>query len=535
MRTLFHGILLAFCLTGSALAQPMRARPLPAGNYKISGTVVNAITSEPIRRALVNFAGRSTLTDGDGHFEIDKLPEMGGSVTASKPGFFNEQELAQGPPTIQPQVQVSADAPVVIVKLTPEGVITGKIDTDGAPVEGIPVKLLTSRIVDGRRRWESRENALTDEDGVFRVANLPPGSYYVIAGPKWDQNVLPPRSAKRLEGYAEVFYPGVAEIASATPLQVSPGQQLEADFSVKPVPVFEVSGVASGFSAQGLSLQFITANGDAESFDFKFDPDTGGFHTKVPRGSYVMRAVSPSADSFPLSADLPIEVASDVKGVQLALAPKPTIPVNVQVVPTASTHASSTRDAHAAARSLNAHLSSIALSLNAPDFYAQFEGPGRDVELVLRNLDPGKYFFDAIPNSAWYVASAQCGDTDLLREPLEVPNGGRVPPIEVQLRDDGASFTVSVTAGGGPAAGWILLIPTRSPRAVQVQYAAQAMQISIPNLAPGDYSALAFDRIDGLEYTNPEAMSEYLGRATHVTLEPEQQATANLELIHAQK
>jgi hypothetical protein len=530
MRTLFQGIFAVSVLTVVLVAQSM-----PTANYKLSGTVINSVTGEPVRRALISFGPRSALTDGDGRFELDRLPDMAGTIRAHKPGFFSAVEVMQSSFGMQ-NVQVSENTPPVTVKLTPEGVITGRIDFNGAPLEGIPLKLVASRVADGRRRWNPEGNATTDEDGIFRLANLLPGLYYVVAGPQWDPNTLPPGKWKHIEGYPEVLYPGVADISAATPVQVAAGQQLNADFSVKPVPVFDVSGTATGFAAaQGLNLQFVTSNGDAQSFAFQFNADTGQFHAKVPRGSYVMRAVGPSMDEFPLTAELPVDINGDMKGIQLVLTPKPAVPVNVQVVPTASKHSSSNRSSATAARSLNAHVSSIGPSLSAEDFYAQFEGAGRDAKLVVRNLNPGRYFFEAIPNSDWYVASAQCGDADLLREPLDVPTGGRVSPIEVQLRNDGASFTASVTSAGVPTAAWVLLIPSRSPRAAKAQYQAQGQEAGMRNLAPGDYFAVALDRIDGLEYTNLEAFSDYLSRATHVTLEPEQEMKLNLELVHAQK
>ena len=53
----------------------------------------------------------------------------------------------------------------------------------------------------------------------------------------------------------------------------------------------------------------------------------------------------------------------------------------------------------------------------------------------------------------------------------------------------------------------------------------------INSLAPGDYLVFAFDHAEGLEYSNPDVLQNYISQATHVTLAPGQRARVTLELI----
>jgi hypothetical protein len=53
-------------------------------------------------------------------------------------------------------------------------------------------------------------------------------------------------------------------------------------------------------------------------------------------------------------------------------------------------------------------------------------------------------------------------------------------------------------------------------------------------LAPGEYLVFAFDHIDNVEYSNPEALQNYSSRATQVTLSANQHAKVALELIHTE-
>src|SRR5439155_25927689 len=59
--------------------------------YSRSGTVVNVLTGEPIRRALVQIyigPGHASRTDGSGHFEFNGRPPWQASVTVQKAGCF---------------------------------------------------------------------------------------------------------------------------------------------------------------------------------------------------------------------------------------------------------------------------------------------------------------------------------------------------------------------------------------------------------------------------------------------------------------
>src|SRR3954471_21781489 len=77
-----------------------------ASSFSVSGTVINSVTGEPIRRAAVQVSGQNfslALTDQGGHFVIDGLAEGTAVLNAVKPGFFDEE----------PQVpaRVGKDAP----------------------------------------------------------------------------------------------------------------------------------------------------------------------------------------------------------------------------------------------------------------------------------------------------------------------------------------------------------------------------------------------------------------------------------------
>src|SRR5216683_1550267 len=142
----------------------------PTPKFTLSGTVVNSVTGEPIRRALVQiYVGpkQAMLTDSDGRFEFSNLPSGQTSIAVRKPGFMSEQEMSGGgPPSM---VETGPDAKPITVKLTPEGVLFGRVDSKGEPIEDLPVNVIALRIDQGRKHWEPRGGAMTDEDGAWRL------------------------------------------------------------------------------------------------------------------------------------------------------------------------------------------------------------------------------------------------------------------------------------------------------------------------------------------------------------------------------
>jgi hypothetical protein len=52
----------------------------------------------------------------------------------------------------------------------------------------------------------------------------------------------------------------------------------------------------------------------------------------------------------------------------------------------------------------------------------------------------------------------------------------------------------------------------------------------VQGLPPGNYYVLAFDLMDGLEYAEPDVVNQFLSRATHVTLQPNEKYKIPVEL-----
>ncbi|HXU07776.1 MAG TPA: carboxypeptidase-like regulatory domain-containing protein, partial [Blastocatellia bacterium] len=96
--------------------------------FTITGTVVNALSGEPIKRALVEVYAqqpRAIMTDADGRFQFETVQRGSYSVQARKPGFFSESEITRG--RRNPPVLLNNGNQSVTIKLYPEATISGTI------------------------------------------------------------------------------------------------------------------------------------------------------------------------------------------------------------------------------------------------------------------------------------------------------------------------------------------------------------------------------------------------------------------------
>ncbi len=502
-----------------------------AARYTLSGSVVNSITGEPVRRAVVQAYGNVSATgfsDAEGHFEFSGVGAGMAYVSARKPGFFGEQELSQRTRGVvsQTPVQVGPDSSAVVVRLVPESTITGRVTGEGEPAEAIPVTVFEARIVNGLKTWEQRGAAITDEDGAFRIAELMPGTYYVEAGPYWRWMVAAEGAKAREWGYARTFYPGAADPESARGLTLGAGQVAETDLALKREPFYQVSGsISSALAVQGVSLQFLHPSGETDSFPMVYNVETGKFQTRVMAGSYTLRARG-FAEGGTAMADFPLTVSGDVSGIHLLLGPAASVPVSFSMKSVSGRDNAATRGGPTPP--LTIQLVSRSGSLTGGVAGSILEREGKPPRYFFRRIEPGRYSLEGFPSPPWYVASAQSGGIDLLRDYLVVAPGSQPEPIEIVMRDDSATLSGTISGDAAAAGGMVLLIPERAPRRLQVRPGGTSFEFA--GLPPGGYSVLAVDRADDIEYLNPEALAPYLSQAKPVTLQPSQNTSVALDL-----
>jgi Carboxypeptidase regulatory-like domain len=502
--------------------------------YTLRGTVINSVTGEAIRGALVQiyFNGQSSMLTGpDGKFQFAGLPPGQSTIMVRKPGFFSEDDFepnARG----QHLATTGPNSSPVVLKLVPEGVIYGRIsDEDGEPIEGLPVELLAQHLQNGKKIWDRRPEAITDEDGNFRIAELQPGDYFLSAGPSRNPVALPAQlSQSGAQGIPLVYYPVGSELAAAAPIPITPGKKVEINLTLSAQPFYRVSGSINGYAPnQPVNLQLRNSAGLPLPYNWRFDSANGAFRINgVPAGAYTLHADVSDGRGNSLTASVPLTVNADRSGLHLILLPTVTIPIRMSVI-------ASRTGAERFWEQENyfpAYVQLVARNAGLFElrYGSQQVGERGAASLELQNIAPGTYSVEINPNGPLYVKSAMSGTINLLESDLSLAPGTSPQPIEITLRDDVAFLSGTVSLENRPLNATVLAFSehTSIPPRIQPTYSGGNFQLSA--IPPGTYKILAVDHPDRLEYANPEAVKKYLSKAREVTLSPEQSAKIDLEL-----
>jgi len=503
----------------AAYGQVESGAPTQQPRHAVRGTVVNSVTGEPIARALVTMSGETepaTMTDANGAFRFDAVPEGQERVAAERPGFFPVDTRGQA-------FSVAGDVEGLVIPLAPQAVIRGRIASlQNVALEDLPVRLFLRSYSNGRAQWQLAGMTTSDDDGQFRFGGLQGGSYCVTAGPEnWRQRA----PGSRPRGYAEVFYPNAPDFSSASVISVNAGQQAEANFSLAPEPLFEISGQVAGVPA-GLESSVQLRNGAGESVPV-MPRGPHSFSTFVPAGNYLVSAAA-SNETVSLQGSLPLAVAGNTANIQVMLTPRSSITVNVR-----SEGAEASAGRTSLSEAVRVMLVPPILGLHGQLWAQPVNGQRGRMEIY--GAEPGTYSVE-ITAYGKYVVSAISGSTNLLTDPLVVSSDGQAEPIELLLAGDGGMVSGSVQTSEPINGATVLLIPDRtSAGLVQSAALSGSGDFQFEQVRPGNYSLIALEKGDELEYQNPEALSRYLSRATQITVASKQQVQANLQLISADK
>ncbi len=488
--------------------------------------MVNSVTGEPIRRALVNLSGvspRYSFTDSEGRFSFEDVPAVRVMLQASRPGYFMHYDR----PTF---VDLSKSSDAITLELIPSAVISGQvIGADDQPLERAPIEIFESQIIEGRRRWAQRGMRMTDEDGKFRIPDLRPGMYKVSAGPLRDMDL----QAAGL-GYTKTYYPQSLNRASAGVVALSAAQTMEINFKLRPVRVYKVAGRVTGEMGRGAGVNVSDDSDVPMQAPTRVDFLTGAFELMLPAGSYTLRAIASDGKGQLTRARASVAVTSDVTGVTLALAPALSIPVVVHrdFVKTSQTQSLDPQRSNLIGASVRLYSTS-----DGQVRAGGYAMPGQTPDTaVVGNVEAGTYEVDAMPQGAWsgnlYIASVSYGTKDLLREPLTITGSRDADAIDVVIKDDGAMLEGTVR--GASDGGQVVIVSDTNPKRRFMGSHSPEGRLYSPVLPPGAYMVYAFDHTELVEYANPEALERYSSKAAHVSVSAGQTARLTLDLIEVQ-
>lgn len=529
-KVLFSGIVWMWCVLVVCAQQSGGDR------YELRGRVVNAVTGAGVANALVQAAGvvaQTQFSGADGSFAFAEMPRGAYQFAVSKPGYMSERELGRGGAPSDEVGTVPGDTEVVL-KLTPEGIIYGRVENEGGePVEGVQVRAQTWVVINGTKRLQSVKQGDTNDEGQFRLAELRPGTYYVNFLPQdpGGMRVFNQIATKKrdVEGYGSQFYPGTTDVSLATAVKIRGGTQVQITQALRRQRLFEVAGVVRGGNTEsGFQVMLLDSAGEPFQKDMHLDPKTGAFQIQgVPEGKYQLVATvqDPSGGGaetrMPLTAMLPIQLNRDVTGLVLMPGRGANVGVTIEdEIPVEGQEIHQVQISLVSKDSLQGSQGLILPPLpGVPNAQRQFEG-----------LAPGTYEVDAWALGKGYVALLRCGDVDLLREDLTVVAGAAVPPIEVTLRNDGAAIEIETMENGKPAAATVVLYSEEYPKKSVFLGMQTGANTAMRNLRPGPYRVVAIKGLQELEYQDPAFVEKYVSTGKEVNLRAGEKVSVSVEV-----
>jgi protocatechuate 3,4-dioxygenase beta subunit len=545
----------------TAGGQPPRDTRPATGRSVIRGRVLSADSGQPMRRATVRLAApqvrgaRSATTDVEGRYEFRDLPAGRYQVSASKPAYVGwsygqTQMSGPGKPVVLADNQ-SADN--VDIRLPRGGVIAGRvIDDFGEPVPSTNVMALRQQTSQGQRRFNPvGMSGQTNDIGEYRIFGLAPGTYLVSANAQalMMMNFDGAPAAGERSGFAPTYYPSTGDPNSAQKIALGVSQTVTGiDIPLQITRLATVSGFA--LDAQGQPM----TNGNVNSMR-RGGIGLGGFTPGAqlrPDGTFILQNLTPGeymlrANAFrsvqPGSNPGPPEFSSavvtvngeDISGVRLA--PMIAATVTGRVV----------FDDPAAAASVKGP----AISVNAqPLGDDRFDGPGNfgqqptrdDFSFEVKTM-PGRiglraFVPSATPANPWLLKSVRVRGVDVTDTGFDVGPQG-VSGVEIEMTNRGQQVSGKVTDGKGEAVADYTVLVFAQDRAqwtlpmnrfFAIGRPADGGSFKIGSLPPGEYFAVAVDRVDLNDWQDPDTLEGLTRLGTPFALTSGDTRTLDLRL-----
>jgi hypothetical protein len=497
---------------GSAAGPSLSASSAIPGS--VSGQVINAVTGQPVARAVVRLNERSVLTDHDGKFEFDQNTMATGNVMVVKPGFSSgiDSEPAN---TFLQAGQLAAPLRLLIY---PEALLTGTVlGPEGDPLQGIPISVRRTLYDESGRREVNAGHTQTDSHGNFRLP-VPAGSYRI------ETQYIPKDKTTGL-AVLPVELPPKTSSNTSDEIHIHGGEEQHFDLRPGVRHIHKVTTVVEA-SEQTMGFARLTArssDGSTLQIGGTSQGTSGATSMELPQGTYTLIARRNNTMA-PEEAEATITVPDhDLSGVAFRFSPIPSIPVEMVI-----------DDSATSGNPPSLQQFNLALEKDQPDF----DPEGSTIRLNEENhtfrfvASPGSYHLLARGSGDWYVRSISNGTSDVLQQGLVVAPGAGGTPLRVMVSNQTGSLQGTVNLNGVPSVCWIYLIST-TPSAVPFLAVRSDAggAFTDTHVPPGSYDAIAFESRHSANFRDPDVLAAFASRVRSITIEAGDKATLDLDAV----
>ena len=551
----------AITILGASLFAQTSAPPLPSKTKDphplplcvVAGRVVTASGGAPLKSARVALTPErpgsrrqmyATTSDNDGRFLLKDVEQGRYEFFATHPGFVDQHYQAKGGEegatlSLKPGDKVSD----VLFRMTVAAVVTGRVtNDDGEAVIRAQVLALRAPSEDeieddalpGPRKRELLPvlSAQTDDRGQYRIFGLKPGEYYLEATDSFQPDFVGAIDQSYLvqdflgSEYAPAYYPGVSQATQAQLISLKPGEEAQADISMRRVKTVEVSGHVMDRNGPAKEALVRLEEPQTNSFGIGRDDTTdekGSFRLKgVPPGSYVLVVYQrrDREEVYEPGARLKVEVNGDnIDSLTISLGLGVAIRGRVLV-----------------AGPNSKALDRIRVDLQSVDDDHQFGGFARvrkDGTFEIPGVHDGNYAVHVWGlEDIWYVKSMRLGAEDILTEGLQLEKGDSGGTLEVTLSSASAQLEGTVSDDDGAVIGAkVRMVP--DPETPYNRFRSrstrtdQAGHFLLAGLPPGKYRVFARSPISS-------EGSSYQSEPKSVTFSESDRKTLSVKLVKPQ-
>lgn len=483
-----------------------------------------------------------TSTESGG-FSFPKVPPGRYVITVKRDGYLPLSAGRIGSYKMPPIFSVNSGQtiPSFVFRLTPSGVVSGKVKFDDAePAVNVAIQLYRSYYDRGRHGYAAAASTRTDDRGEYRIHDLEPGSYFVAA--LYQAPPLPPDAEAQTRrdalgnplpelSYAVTFFPEAQKMSDAVPVKIAPGEEVAGiDIFLTLVHTVRVRGRVIGaagvVSSPSVTLRWNDPDNTASvsaPINVAFDKDQSFSITGVTPGPYFLVAAGTEAGVI-LTGRTPLNVGdSDVDNLNVVIGAESTWKGKVTV--------------------------------DGDDTEVP---PGLNISLVPRRAitsetrakvsDQGEFTIPFVPGETYdlfvtngpsnsYVKSVRVANAERLGQGLEGAAGENQPALEVVLGTQGGQVVGrAVTADPKVVASGaaIALIPDPPVGRVQAYQTIQADEYGnffLQGVPPGKYLLLGWLDQTPCDIYNPDDFVACQAEGSSLTIaegeERSAQVTAN--------
>jgi hypothetical protein len=500
-------LLLVACCAVTCGAQQVTTAP----TYRISGRVVDAHSGAALPRCVVEIidvkhgsGSRQQYAGEDGHFSFDGLSASKYRLSASKNGFvtqaYEQHDSYSTAIAVGPGL-VSQD---LLFQLTPGAILSGTVtDEAGEPVRGAQIKLFRDQDTEGIRSTQQQGAVSTDDRGVFEIADIGPGAYFLsVSAQPWyarQQHSLPaagPDNSALDVAYPTVFYPDVTDADAATPIPVKGGERLQADFTLHPehamhlrIPMTEAE-MKQGY---GISISR-SVFGEPENLPVTMSSDGSGAEIDGLLAGHYDVTMTKSADGHQSETHFSADVTDGSAQVSES-EDKSDVAVSGRVISSEG--------------KLPPHSGMALVVLHSRRTYF---APVNDAGEFTVSVPPGTYEVLGQINQHYLAAISATGGS-LVGRVLTL-QAGTTPRLRVSAGNAYGQVDGAVMHNGKPSSAAMVLLVPDHPGENHILFRRDQSDsdgtFTLSGILPGHYRLAAIERGWELEWANPRVLAPFL-------------------------